>query len=168
MPKLAQASGTSQVVDVQIRLAAQRLDGLLQNFFGFRRALRRHHDFGVLGGQLWSDTKRRNYQNSCRQRASGYPQRTEPPLTLITSPVMKVARSDAAKRIGPAISSAVAGRFKAMGATAALISAFFRSTDADISVSTQPGATQFTRILCGASSEANPFTRLIMAPLLAP
>ena len=43
-----------------------------------------------------------------------------------------------------------------------------RMTDAAMSVATQPGATQFTRIPRGASSVARPFTRLITPPLLAP
>src|SRR5580658_6910721 len=104
-----------------------------------------------------------------REHRSGHqPQSTEPPLTLITSPVIKVARSEAANRIGPAISSAVPTRFNGIGTRADFNPFLVRRTDADISVSTQPGATQFTKILCGPSSVARPFTKLMMAPLVAP
>ena len=50
MPELAQASATSDVMNAQVCGASQPLYRLLQNFFGFRRALRRHHHFGLLRG----------------------------------------------------------------------------------------------------------------------
>src|ERR1700735_5278509 len=153
MSELAYASGASDVTNIQVCCAAQPLNRLLQNFLGFRRALRRHHHLGFLRRRFRHNCKKSKYQGGrCRKPARAYPQRTEPPFTLITSPVMKVARSDAAKRMGPAISSAVATRFNAMGARADFIPAFLPSTEADMSVSTQPGATQFTRMLWAANS----------------
>ena len=59
-------------------------------------------------------------------------------------------------------------RFTGIGTSAPFSPVFVRSTDADISVSTQPGATQFTRIFCGPSSDAKPFTKLMIAPFDAP
>src|SRR5580704_16273034 len=169
MPELAQAPFVSDVTHIQVRGAPQSLDCLLQNFLGFSRTLRRHHHVGLLRRRFGGYSKKSEYQDDRYPKpAHVYPQRTEPPFTLITSPVMKVARSDAAKRMGPAISSAVATRFNAIGARADFIPAFLCSTDADMSVSTQPGATQFTRMLWPASSEASPFTKLMIAPLLAP
>src|SRR5208282_1186136 len=155
-------------MDVQIRASPQPLDRLVDDFLGFRRALIRHHFIRILSGR--PRRARRRPRQECRKEkyAPIHPHRIAPPFTLITSPVMKVARSEAAKRIGPAISSARAGRFSGIAALANFELFFERSTAADMSVSTHPGATQFTRILCRASSVANPFTKLIIAPLLAP
>src|ERR1700683_156074 len=50
MSELACASAASDVMNAQVRGAAQPLDRLLQDFFSFRRALRRHHHFGLLRG----------------------------------------------------------------------------------------------------------------------
>src|SRR3989449_6088979 len=63
------------------------------------------------------------------------------------SPVMKLAKSEATKRIGPAISSGVAARPSGITEVAIFWPAFVSSTDLDMSVATQPGATQLTRIL---------------------
>src|SRR5262249_25107492 len=97
-----------------------------------------------------------------------HPQSTEPPFTLMISPVMKLARSDAANRIGPAISSAIPGRPSGIALATIFCPALLLSTSFDISVATHPGATQFTKLLWRASSVANPFVKLIMAPFEAP
>src|SRR5258708_23146034 len=94
-----------------------------------------------------------------------YPHKIEPPFTLMISPVMKLARSEATKRIGPAISSAVAARPRGITLEAIFWPALVSSTGMDMSVATQPGATEFTRILCRASSGERPLVRLMMAPL---
>src|SRR5260370_23773458 len=65
----------------------------------------------------------------------------------MTSPVMKLARSEATKRMGPAISSAVAARPRGIAVEAILWPALDSSTALDMSVVTQPGATEFTRML---------------------
>src|SRR5258708_30332599 len=65
----------------------------------------------------------------------------------MTSPVMKLARSEATKRMGPAISSAVAARPRGMTVEAIFWPALDSSTAFDMSVATQPGATEFTRML---------------------
>src|SRR5260370_23401000 len=97
-----------------------------------------------------------------------YPHKTEPPVTLMTSPVMKLARSEATNRMGPAISSGVAARPRGMTVEAIFWPALDSRTALDMSVATQPGATEFTRILCRASSLARPLVRLMMPPLEAP
>jgi len=50
MAELAQPTFVSDIMNVQVRGASQPLYRLLQDFFGFRRALRRHHHFGLLRG----------------------------------------------------------------------------------------------------------------------
>src|SRR5207253_4215583 len=84
------------------------------------------------------------------QRAQ--PQSTDPPFTLMISPQRKLAKSDARNRIGPAISSAVAARPSGIAVAMALPPDLVLITGFDISVATQPGATEFTRMLCRASS----------------
>src|SRR5437660_12158352 len=84
------------------------------------------------------------------------------------SPVMKLARSEATKRIGPAISSAVAARPRGITVDAIFWPALVSSTGTDISVATQPGAKQCTRILCRASSLAGPLVKLLLPLFLAP
>src|SRR4029077_1950878 len=97
-----------------------------------------------------------------------YPHKTEPPFTLMISPVMKLARSEATKRMGPAISSAVAARPSGMTEEAIFWPAFVSSTGLDMSVATQPGATEFTRMLFRASSAARLLVKLMTPPLDAP
>src|SRR5262249_48128294 len=94
-----------------------------------------------------------------------YPHRTEPPFTLRTSPVMWRARSDARKRIGPAMSSAVATRPMGIEPTIFANSRRSRKGAADISVSTHPGATQLTVTPDGPSSDASDFVNAIIPPL---
>src|SRR5207248_3046684 len=76
-----------------------------------------------------------------------HPHNTAPPFTLMISPVMKLARSEAANRMGPAISSGVPARRSGITVLAIFWPALVSSTGLDMSVATQPGATQFTRIL---------------------
>src|SRR4029077_20331342 len=95
-------------------------------------------------------------ENHCSKFEKLQPHKTAPPFTLMISPVMKLARSEATKRMGPAISSAVAARPRVITVEAIFWPAFVSSTGLDMSVSTQPGATQFTRILWRASSVARP------------
>src|SRR5258706_15111670 len=97
-----------------------------------------------------------------------HPQSTEPPFTLMISPVMKLARSEATKRIGPATSSAVAARPSGIAAATIFCPALESSTALDMSVATHPGATEFTRIPYGANSVARPLVSAIIAPLDAP
>src|SRR3984957_4855755 len=98
---------------------------------------------------------------------SGYPTSTAPPFTLTTSPVIKPASGVHKNRIGPAISAGSATRPMGMVARARARVGGSAMAGADISVSTHPGATQFTRMPCGASSVARPLVMLITAPLLA-
>src|SRR2546422_1456464 len=84
------------------------------------------------------------------------------------SPVMKLAKSEATKRIGPAISSGVPARPRGISEVAIFWPAFVSSTGLDMSVATQPGATQLTRILWRASFVGRAFVKLITPPLLAP
>src|SRR5260370_39427671 len=70
----------------------------------------------------------------------------------MTSPVMKLAKSEATKRMGQAISSAVAARPRGIAVEAILWPALDSSTALDMSVVTQPGGTEVTRMLCRGSS----------------
>src|SRR5690606_33364216 len=94
----------------------------------------------------------------------GYPQSTLPPFTLRISPVMWRAIGVHRKTMGPATSSAVATRPSGIPALAAA-RASVRRTEAERSVSTQPGATLFTVIPRGASSTHMDLTSETMAPL---
>ena len=67
--------------------------------------------------------------------------------------------------MGPAISSGLPARRKGMIAVIFSPSAAIASFD--MSVATHPGATQLTRILCGANSGASDLVKLIIAPLVA-
>src|SRR5271168_598227 len=167
--ELADAPNAGDIMDIQIRRATERVNGLLQDRFGFRGALLGEQDGIVVlregarrGGEADAGEQERRYDDANDGGASSHamrvpslripawrnqPQSTEPPFTLITSPVIKVARSEAAKRMGPAISSAVPTRLSGMGTRADFRPFFVRRTEADISVSTQPGATQFTMML---------------------
>src|SRR5947207_14927624 len=84
----------------------------------------------------------------------------------MSSPVMKLARSDATKRMGPAISSAVAARPRGITVEAIFWPALVSSTGTDISVAAQPGATEFTRILCRACGLDRRSEELRRHPLL--
>src|SRR5271154_786161 len=167
--ELAEAADTRDIMDVEIGGAAKRVNGLLQDGLGFRGALLGEQDGSVVlregarrGGEADEGEQERRSDGANDGGASSHamrvpsvripawrnqPHSTEPPLTLITSPVIKVARSEAAKRMGPAISSAVPTRLSAMGRIADFRPFLVRRTEADMSVSTQPGATQFTRML---------------------
>src|SRR5256885_1347810 len=152
---------------LQIRVAAHRADQLIQHLLGLRRALLRHHGLRLLA----ASPRNRHTSTNCQRHhpvEKSYPHNTEPPFTLMTSPVMKLARPDAANKIGPAISSAVAGRPSGIAAAAIFCPAFVSSTGFDMSVATHPGATEFTRIPCRASSVAKPFVKLTIAPFEAP
>src|SRR5689334_4278194 len=73
-----------------------------------------------------------------------YPTSTAPPFTLNTSPVMNPEYCEQRKSTGPAISSAVATRPNGIAAKIRLLVAGSFSAAADISVLTQPGATELT------------------------
>src|SRR3989475_9575709 len=70
-------------------------------------ALLRHERIGVLRRCARRDHGQEDSGEQNRpSNFPRYPHRTAPPFTLTTSPVIKVARSDARNRMGPAISSA--------------------------------------------------------------
>src|SRR2546426_11938268 len=96
------------------------------------------------------------------------PHSTVPPLTFRTSPVMCRARSEHKNTIGPAISSG--GATRPSGIVRSISRFPFPASRENgcwhISVSTHPGATQFTAIR-GASSPASDFVRAMAAPLVA-
>ena len=103
---------------------------------------------GVEGGQGESEGEKEWYGfHWCSGSASVsvcliQPIRTAPPLTLKISPEMKPARGVHRKRMGPASSSTWAGRPRGMVDITFLdVSGSLRAA-ADISVATQPGATQ--------------------------
>src|SRR5262252_1041659 len=96
-----------------------------------------------------------------------YPTNTAPPFTLKISPVMKPACGVQRNKIGPAISSGVPTRPSGMVAkTLSRVGGSFNA-GADMSVATQPGATQLMYMPSRASSVESPFTMLITAPLVA-
>src|SRR5207245_4553342 len=88
--------------------------------------------------------------------AHDHPQSTLPPFTLRISPVMCPARSEQRNTIGPAQSSGLAKRPSGIVRSMSSLPrpASLAYGVADISVSTHPGATQFTLIRRGASSTA--------------
>src|SRR5580692_8931896 len=73
-----------------------------------------------------------------------YPASTAPPFTLSTSPVIKPASGVHRNRIGAAISSGFATRPNGMVAKIVALLLGLFNAGADMSVSTQPGATQLT------------------------
>src|SRR5579864_4284338 len=153
MIETADSPRAGRVANVQVGAATERLDSLIEKLFSLRRALFGHQELIVLRSRARHRGGAHHGQdNSSEHSASTYPHRTEPPFTLITSPVTKVARSDTANRIGPAISSGVATRWSGIVAKTAFRPDFVSSAGLAMSVSTHPGATQFTRMLCRASS----------------
>src|SRR5207302_8354326 len=117
VPKQREAACAFGVAHPQIGLAAQRGDGLLEQRLGFGGALLRHQRLGCLRApqenrgqheQQHGCSSRSEQQNDGEKTALSYPHSTAPPFTLRTSPLIKVARSEARKRMGPATSSAVA------------------------------------------------------------
>src|SRR5579863_1078755 len=168
MIETADSPRAGRVADVQVGAATERLDSLIEKLFGLSRALFGHQELIVLRRAHRRTAEEHSRQHRHRENlAPAHPQRKEPPFTLIISPVTKVAKSETAKRIGPAISSGVATRLRGYAASHAF--ALFLSADADfhMSVSTKAGATQFTKILWRASSAASPLVKLMIAPLVA-
>src|ERR1043165_9580959 len=167
MAELRSPSRTLQLVNMQIGRPAHRIEHLRKDLFCFAGAGFRHHGVRILRHQA---RIHRGNGNQYRQSSpcKSYPQSTEPPFTLMISPVMKLARSEATNKIGPAISSAVAARPSGIAAAAIFCPALVSSTGLDMSVATHPGATGFTKIPCGASSVANPLVSEMIAPLSAP
>src|ERR1700728_262107 len=170
MIERADAARAGDVFDVKVGAAAERLHGLFDQLARFCLTLLGHEVLIVLrrGNRRRADQRqacKNHYRKYC---AAPHPHWKEPPFTLITSPVMYVARSETAKRIGPATSSGVATRFSGYAASHFLKSApFFARADFQMSVLTKPGATQFTRMLWPASSWANALAKLIIAPFVA-
>src|SRR5206468_9531066 len=74
----------------------------------------------------------------------GQPTRTAPPLTLKISPVINPACGVHKNKIGPAISSGVPTRPMGIGRRTSFAIVGSSSEGRDISVSTHPGATEFT------------------------
>src|SRR5271166_395259 len=93
------------------------------------------------------------------------PQSTEPPFTLRTSPVMWRAQSEPRNTMALATSSASAIRCNGIACSTSCLYPLVPGpkTGSFNSVSTQPGATQFTRML-GANSMASDFAKLICPP----
>ena len=169
MAELAQAAGAGNVMHVQIGASAQRIDRLLQYLLRPWRALSGIRTSAVLrrGLRALHASQTEASRTAARIRRAAHPHRMEPPFTLITSPVMKVARSEAANRIGPAISSRLATR----------LSGYRRVADFNPSLGFQHRS-RHIRIhpsrrhaidqnLCRASSSARPLTKLMMAPFVA-
>src|SRR3989442_2841312 len=101
--------------------------------------------------------------------AHDHPQSTLPPFTLRISPVMCPARSEQRNTMGPAQSSWLATRPSGIVRSMSSLPrpAALAYGVADISVSTHPGATQFTLIRRGASSTARDLVNEMTAPLVA-
>src|SRR5687767_6333196 len=102
-----------------------------------------------------------------REDEDDHPQSTEPPLTFRISPVTCRARSEQRNTIGPAMS--IAEAIRPIGIVRRIRSfASPPNAGTDMSVSTQPGATELTVMSRGASSIANDFTNEMIAPFDAP
>ena len=101
------------------------------------------------------------------ESCSPYPTKTAPPLMFQISPEMKPAHGVQRKTMGPAISSGSAARPSGMRSSAFLDAIGSARVPADISVRTQPGATQLQRMPWGASSEERLLVSESSAPLLA-
>src|SRR2546425_1150377 len=101
--------------------------------------------------------------------AHDHPQSTLPPFTFRISPVMWPARSEQRNTMGPAQSSGLATRPSGIVRSMSSLPrpASLAYGVADISVSTHPGATQFTLIRRGASSTARDLVNEMTAPLVA-
>src|ERR1700747_559272 len=99
---------------VRVCCAAQPIDRLLQDSFCFGGTRGGHQFVRVLSApgrhekeNQQTGKKRQEFKHEFGRY---YPHSTAPPFILSTSPVTKVARSEAKNRIGPAISTAVATR----------------------------------------------------------
>ena len=108
----------------------------------------------------------REFRKSPHEIALPYPTNTAPPFTFSTSPEMKPASGVHKNNTGPAISSALPGRPRGIPEAIFGPNVESASVAADMSVVTQPGATQFTRIPFGANSLDRLFVRLIKAPFV--
>src|SRR3954471_9814088 len=93
------------------------------------------------------------------------PHRTEPPLTLRISPLMCLAHSVQRKTMGQPISFGVATRPIGIASSTDLRRPGCANASAHISVSTHPGATQFTLMPNGPSSAARDLVKDICPPL---
>src|SRR5271157_1827160 len=105
-------------MNIQVFGSPQRVNRLLNELHCLCRALLGHQGLGFLRNRERRSKNPRSKKDSRQDGNCPYPHRIDPPFTLITSPVMKVARSETAKRIGPAISSGLATRLRGIGATA--------------------------------------------------
>src|SRR5882724_1263985 len=158
MSELRPPPGALSLRHAQVRRAAHLFDHIFENLSRLGLIRLRHHRVRVLRPRAKNQHPAQHAQQN-RDLRNLHPQSTEPPFTLMISPVMKLARSDAANRIGPAISSAVPGRPSGIAPATIFCPAFDSSTALDISVATHTGATQFTKMLCRANSVASPFVR---------
>src|ERR1700728_3980876 len=163
------------VLHIQPCIAAERLHHGVENFprllriLGCRivgslgaQSLRRGHDEQAESGQQKSPHPLSTFPI----HATSYPAKTAPPFTFKISPLMNPASGVHKKRTGPAISLALATRPIGIPEVIFIPTSGSLKVDADISVATQPGATQFTRIPRGANSLERLFVRLINAPLV--
>src|SRR2546426_2607377 len=144
--ELREAALAERFANLEVRGAAESIDELLEDLLGLRGALIRHHGFWIL--RRGAEGSEGSDDDDGRREGEGLqPHRMDPPFTLMISPVRKLARSEARKRMEPAISSAVAARPRGIAALIALAPSLVLMTGLDMSVETQPGATQFTRML---------------------
>src|ERR1700733_12811314 len=157
MSELRAAAIAFALANFQKRWTAESIRQLAENFAGLGDALFRQHGIRILVrghrsnnsiARDVSGTQKNNHtQQSCPNIRKLQPHKTDPPFTLMTSPVMKLARSEARNKMGPSISSAVAARPSGMAAATIFWPAFELRTSLDISVATHPGATELTRML---------------------
>src|SRR5271154_6278642 len=92
-----------------VRSSAESVDQLRKNFSRLGDTLLLSHRVRILRIRTVRDRGAEHHQHY-RDAQKLHPHKTDPPFTLMTSPVRKLARSDARNRIGPATSSGVAGR----------------------------------------------------------
>src|ERR1700730_17303270 len=178
MPELRPAAVTLALTNFEIGGAAQSFSQLAENLACLDDSLFRQHGIRILlcthrsNCPIVRDVRGAKQNNRARRSGPQFRKlqqaTTDPPFTLMTAPVMKLARSEARNRMGPAISSAVAARPSGMAAATIFWPGFELRTSLDMSVATHPGATELTRMLWRASSEASPLVRLIIPPLDAP
>src|SRR5258708_1134009 len=84
------------------------------------------------------------------------------------SPVMKLARSEARNKMGPAISSAVPARLRGIEAVRGLAPPLEVVNGWGLSLAPPPGGAQLTTKLCRPRSRRTPFLKLHYPPPLPP
>src|SRR5262249_37287029 len=156
--KTSRASLDVIILNVQIGRPAQSRDHLIQNGAGLLLvglgAGLRFWDGGFLGRQAGhAQTKKRKQSHwvsiSLDAMIAGFtarpqPTSTAPPLVFNTSPVINPACGVQRNNTAAAISSGLPARPRGIVAKTRLLISGSLSAGAAMSVSTQPGATQFT------------------------